>query len=124
MIPGPVSAQVAFEITREHLLKVDTASLVWRSLTTSVGGVEGELLYLAPDPSLSECKAAALLGGFRMRHHYVRMKREQPLTLRLDLRCARRYQALLRYDGLALALELRDAVSGAIVYQGRHRGLP
>jgi hypothetical protein len=124
LIPGTVHAQLPFEITRESLSKVDTASLEWRSLKTSVGGIEGEVLYSAPDPSLDECKAATLLGGLRMRVQYVRMKGEQPLTLRLDLHCVKRYEALLRFDGVMLELELRDPVTGAIIYQGRYRGLP
>ena len=123
-IPGTVKAQLPFEITRGSLSKVDTASLAWRSLKTSVGGVEGELFYSAADPSLDECKATALLGGSRMRIHYARMTGEEPLTLRLDLHCGKRYEALLRFDGVVLELELRQPVTGAIVYQGRYRGLP
>lgn len=105
-------------------MQVDTASFRWRSLRTSVGSVEGELVYRRTGAMEGECRAVALLAGLRMRNQYVRQREEQPLSLALDLRCGEGYRGVLRYDGLVLVLELRDAVSGEAVYRGRHRGLP
>ncbi len=124
LIPARATSQVPFDITRTDLMEVDTAAFRWRSLRTSVGGVEAELSYRRPGATEGECRAVALLGGLRMRNRYVRLREEQPLSLSLALRCGDGYRGVLRYDGVVVTLELRDAVTGELVYRGRRRGLP
>ncbi len=117
------AAQLAFDILQEDLQAIDTTAMRWSNVRTHSGGVEGELSYRVLEVSEGECKAAALLGGLRLRNHYRREKQKDPVTLQLTVRCPG-YRAILDYDGVVARLELRDVATGALVYRGRKRGFP
>lgn len=124
LAPGRASAQLPFDITRDDLLAVDPGSLVWTRLTTHVGGIEGEARYNRAPTSLAVCKAAAIMAGVRMQRQYVRSNGEEPISLQLHLVCAGEIRGVLRYDGLALRLEMVDVRNGTLLYQGRANGFP
>ncbi len=123
-LSNPATAQLPFDITQDDLQAVDTTALHWTSVQTYVGGVDGELRYRDPEVAEGECRAVALLGLLRLRNHYRRERGEAPVAIRLALRCAATYLGNLRYDGVVVQLELRDAATGELVYRGRRRGLP
>ena len=122
-LSGPAAAQLPFDIAQEDLQAVDTTAMRWSNVRTHTGGVEGELSYRVLEVSDGECKAAALLGGIRLRNLYRREHEREPVTLQLTVRCPA-YRAVLDYDGVVARLELRDAATGGLVYQGRKRGFP
>ncbi|UCF20370.1 MAG: hypothetical protein JSU87_02900 [Gemmatimonadota bacterium] len=122
--PRGALAQLPFDLLPEELLQVDTAAVRWSNLRSFVGGAEVDLYYATETVETGECKAVALLGLLRLRDHYRRQRETEPVSLRLRLRCARLFNGLLEYDGVSVRLELRDESSGALVYRGRHRGLP
>jgi hypothetical protein len=119
----PAAAQLPFDITQEDLQAVDTTAMRWSNVRTHTGGVEGELSYRGLEVSDGECRAAALLGGIRLRNLYRRENQKEPVTLQLTVRCPT-YRAVLEYDGVVARLELRDVATGDLVYQGRRRGFP
>jgi hypothetical protein len=119
----PAAAQLPFDIDQEDLQAVDTTAMRWSNVRTHTGGVEGELSYRVLEVSDGECKAAALLGGIRLRNLYRREHEREPVTLQLTVRCPA-YRAVLGYDGVVARLELRDVATGELVYQGRRRGFP
>ncbi len=122
--PRQALAQLPFDLLPEEVLQVDTAAVRWSDLRSYFGGAEAEIYYATESVELGECKAVALLGLLRLRDYYRRQRESDPVSLRLRLRCARLYRGLLEYDGVSVRLELRDGSSGALVYRGRHRGLP
>ncbi len=123
-VPARASAQLPFDLTREDFEAADTSALRWVRLSTFVGGAEGELRYLAEEVEEGECKAVAYLGLLQLRNYYARREGEAPVSLRMSLRCGARYEADVRYDGIAVRLELRDRATRQVVYRGSKRGPP
>ena len=108
----------------DEILLVDTAAVSWSNLRTFVGGAEAEIRYSNEAAEIGECKAVALLGLLQLRNYYERQRETEPISLRLRFHFASGYRGYLQYDGVSVRLELRDGLSGELVYQGRHRGLP
>ncbi len=122
--PTRVAAQLPFDLSTEEVLSVDTTALRWLSVRTYLGGAEASLAYGdgAVDPGV--CRAVTAVGVVRLRSHYRRLRESEPVSLHLAVRCGRSHSASLRYDGVMVRLEVRDAGTGRLVYQGRRRGLP
>ena len=124
LAPARAAAQLPFDVVQEDLLAVDTTAMRWQALSTSVGGVEGELRYVVGDVTEGECRAMAVLGMLRLRNYYLKQQGERPVTLRMRLLCGAAYRGYVEYDGVTLRFELRDRATGELLYEGRRRGLP
>lgn len=122
-LPKTTAAQLPFDIVQEDLQAVDTTAMRWSSVRTHSGGVEGELSYRVREVSDGACKAVALVAGLRLRNLYRQETDNDPVTVRLAVRCPG-YRAVLDYDGVVTRLELRDFTTGELVYRGRKRGFP
>ncbi len=124
LTPVRSAAQLPFDVNQDDLAAVDSVAFQWQKLSTSVGGVEGELHYVVEEATAGLCRAVAVLGMIQLRNHYVQSAGERPVTLRMQLLCGMTLRGHVQYDGVTTSLELRERTSGELVYRERIRGLP
>lgn len=125
---SPAEAQTVrawpFDIQSEDMLRVDLAAVEWAGVRMFVGGATGSVRYRSDDPSEGECRAVGLITSTRLRARFVQQREVEPVTIGVDFTCGDAFRGTVRYDGVNTFMEMRDAATREMVFQGRRRGPP